>query len=760
MPADLTSTVGRRRETAEVLRLLSESRLVTVVGTGGVGKSRLALHAARHVQAALPDGAWLVELADLIDEDLLALKVLSTLPMAMRAGTGAAGLVDSIGDRSLLLLLDNCEHMIDACAKLAPDLLRACPNLRILATSREPLRIDGESVFPAPPLSVPEEGQHRSQTATDRYDAVSLFLSRASAADPQFSLTPDNQETVFALCRRLDGLPLALELAAARTRSMSVLEILTRLEDRFGVLTCGSRTAPPRHRTLLGMVDHSHEQCSEAARMLWARMSVFAGGAGLAAVERVGAGEEPLPGELHVALNELVEKSIVSFDGTRYQMLETLHLYGLHRLRASGEEHASQRAHRDYFAGLAARLEAGWFGADQAALLRAVLTDLPNIRVALEFCLTEPGEARAGLGMAADLWSAWFVGGLHHEARHWIDRLLAADPEPSRERVRALWVNGHFNVFGGAVPAGLLMLDECYDLAKRLDDDTAIAHVTFSRGIAHLFQGSVEAAVACFEEAVRLERQATGSTPRLAHLLVFLGMAWCYMGQPGRAVPALEEACDHCRAHGEKWLLSWAVLHLGHAALLQHRHGDAMALLSEALTRKCDLDDLFGICIALDFLGLAEADRGDAERATRLMGAGDALGEMFNIPARFEEWLTRRNQCLGQARESLGASAFNKALKEGRRFSKDEAVAYALRKEPVPGHEGNGALPLSPREREVAHLLTSGKTNKEIAAELFITRRTVDTHVENILSKLGFASRTQVAALFGAREAGQPVART
>ncbi|MGY4745963.1 LuxR C-terminal-related transcriptional regulator, partial [Streptomyces sp. ATMOS53] len=331
--------------------------------------------------------------------------------------------------------------------------------------------------------------------------------------------------------------------------------------------------------TLLGMVDHSHEQCSEAARMLWARMSVFAGGAGLAAVEWVGAGEEPLPGELHVALNELVEKSIVSFDGTRYQMLETLHLYGLHRLRASGEEDAARRAHRDYFAGLAARLEAGWFGADQAALLRAVLTDLPNIRVALQFCLTEPGEVRAGLGMAADLWSAWFVGGLHHEARHWIDRLLAAAPEPSRERVRALWVNGHFAVLGGTVPVGLLMLDECYDLAKRLDDDTAIAHVTFSRGIAHLFQGSVEAAVACFEEAVRLERQATGSTPRLAHFLVILGMAWCYIGQPDRAVPVLEEACDHCRAHGEKWLLSWAVLHLGHAALLQHRHGDAMALL-------------------------------------------------------------------------------------------------------------------------------------------------------------------------------------
>ncbi|MFD9136494.1 LuxR C-terminal-related transcriptional regulator [Streptomyces bottropensis] len=758
LPADLTSTVGRRKETAEVLRLLSGSRLVTVVGTGGVGKSRLALHVARHVQATLPDGAWLVDLAEVIEEDLLALKVLSTLPMAMRAGTGTAGLVDSIGDRSLLLLLDNCEHIIDVCAKLAPDLLRACPNLRILVTSREPLRIDGESVFLTPPLSVPEEGQHRTKEAADRYDAVRLFLSRASAADPQFSLTPDNQEAVLALCRRLDGLPLAIELAAARTRSMPVPEILKRLEDRFGVLTSGSRTAPPRHRTLLATVDHSHEQCSEAARVLWARMSVFAGGAGLDAVERVGTEGELLSDEVHHALNELVEKSIVRFDNTRYHMLETLHQYGLRRLRASGGEHAARKAHRDYFAGLAARMEAGWFGADQTALLCAVLTDLPNIRVALKFCLTEPGEARAGLRMAADLGIAWFIGGLHHEARHWIDRLLAADPEPSRERVGALWVNGHFTVLGGAIPAGLLILDECYDLAKRFDDDAAIANVTFSRGIAHLFQGNLEAAVACFEEAVRRERQATGSTPHLAHSQVFLGMAWCCIGRPDRAVPVLEEAYGHCRAHGEKWLLSWAVMHLGHAALLQHRHADAMALLSEALTRKSDLDDMFGICIALDFLGLAEADRGDAERATRLMGAATALGEAFNIPHRFEAWIARSAQYLDQARESLGPSAYNKALKDGRRLSKDQAVAYALRKEPDPSQAGNGALPLTPREREVAGLLTKGKTNKEIATELFITRRTVDTHVENILNKLGFTSRTQVAALLGARETGQLLA--
>jgi non-specific serine/threonine protein kinase len=199
-------------------------------------------------------------------------------------------------------------------------------------------------------------------------------------------------------------------------------------------------------------------------------------------------------------------------------------------------------------------------------------------------------------------------------------------------------------------------------------------------------------------------------------------------------------------------------MHLGHAALLQHRHADAMALLSEALTRKSDLDEMFGICVALDFLGLAEADRGDAERATRLMGASDALGEAFNVPHLFEAWLARRNQYLDQARENLGPSAYNKALKDGRRFSKDQAVAYALRKEPDHSHAGNGALPLSAREREVAGLLTRGKTNKEIATELFITRRTVDTHVENILNKLGFTSRTQVAALLGARETGQLLA--
>lgn len=754
LPVDLTNMVGRRAESAEAVRRLSESRLVTMTGTGGVGKSRLARHVARQLRESFPDGVRFIRLAELANPQLLELTVLSALTGSALMGAGIGELADSIGEQRVLLVLDNCEHLVEACATMASDLLRACPNAHLLATSREPLRIDGETLLHTPTLSVPDPKQDTSLGVLTRYDAVALFLDRASAVDPGFSLTADNAQEILTLCRRLDGLPLAIELAAARTRSLSVHELLQRHDDRFRILTCGSRAAEPRHRTLRAAMDHSHDLCSAPARLLWARMAVFAGDARLDAIEHVGAGEDLPLSEVQEALSELVDKSVVSFDGTRYRMLETIRQYGRDRLRELGGEHAVGRVHLEHFAALAARLESGWFSADQAALLNRTLTELSDIRAALEFSLAHCDLARVGLRMASDLWPLWFVCGLQAEGRRWLDRLLAADTEHSRERAAALWANGHLALHDGAVPAGFELLDECGQLADRLGDQAIIARASLSRGLGEFTRGHGEAAHACLEEAVRLERLIPGDSLHLTHSLVAFGAVSLYSDHLDRGVAALEEARDRCDAHGEQWLLTWILVHLGNAALFQRRIGDAVHLLKEGLTRKHALNDVFGISSALEFLAWAEAAGGDAARAARLLGAAKALAAPLGAHlASAGRMVVYRDHYLRRAREALGPAAFAEALDAGHRLNMDDAVAYALEEGPAPALEAvaDDDLPLTPRECEVAHLITVGQTNKEIAAKLVIARRTVDSHVENILSKLGFASRTQVAAFFAAR---------
>ncbi|WP_210716708.1 ATP-binding protein [Amycolatopsis acididurans] len=445
--------VGRRAESGEIKRLLSASPLVTLTGTGGVGKTRLALHVARQLQSAFTDGAWLVPLAELTQPDLLPLTVMSVISRPEgSAGIGVAELSDYLRDRHLLLVLDNCEHMVEACAKLITDLLRNCPHLKVLATSREQLRIEGEVLFEVQPLSVPTNGD--ATAWPDRYDAVRLFVERASSVRGDFSLSPEQERSVCALCRHLDGLPLTIELAAIRSRALSIDELLTRQNDRFSVLTLGNRTAPRRHRTLRAVVDYSYEMCSPEARRLWARMSTFAGGADLNAVEAVCAGPGLTAASISQALSELVDKSIVTFDGSRYRMLETIREYGRARLRDLDEQQLAPLAHRDYFAQLAEDLAADSFGPDQAALLGRALADQANLRAALEFCLTQPGEATVGLRIAGRLWHFWAGCGLQVEGRHWLDRLLAADTEPTRERVRALWINAWLAITGGDPVAG------------------------------------------------------------------------------------------------------------------------------------------------------------------------------------------------------------------------------------------------------------------------------------------------------------------
>ncbi|WP_338133540.1 ATP-binding protein, partial [Streptomyces caniscabiei] len=452
-PAELTSFVGRRDEAADVRRLLSAGRLLTLTGPGGVGKTRLAGHVAGQVARAFPDGVWLVPLAALSDE--------AFVPHAVNDALGVRNetvrppleiLVDHLRERRLLIVLDNCEHLLRSCAVLAQAVLAATEGVRILATSRHRLGLAGEQLFEVPPLPAPapeELSPSTSSSAVESFPALRLFADRAAAVVPGFTVGEANQQAVARLCRRLDGLPLAIELAAVRVRALGVDQLVERLDDRYQLLTCGSPTSAPRHRTLRSAVDWSHELCTPQEQLVWAWLSVFVGGFDLAAAEAVCAGEDSGTGERIApcavldAVAGLVDKSVLVREEhggqVRYRLLVSLRDYGLEKLHALGAATETRRRHRDHFARLGAEYEQAWFGPDQTEITERIRIDQDNFRAALDFCLTTPGEAQHGLRLAARLWFHWVAGGIWGEGRHWMDGALRAGARPDVALTRAMW---------------------------------------------------------------------------------------------------------------------------------------------------------------------------------------------------------------------------------------------------------------------------------------------------------------------------------
>jgi len=753
LPEDVTSLVGRRAEAADLKLLLTRSRMVTLTGPGGVGKTRLALHVARASRAAFQDNVWLLALDEVTQPDLLPSIVMSTLGMPGPAGTGIVEVTAHLRDRELLLIMDNCEHLADDCAKLASELLRSCPSLRVLATSREPLRIDGEAVYRVPPLSLPEPGAALGIGAA-AFEAVALFLERAAALNPGFAVREDQEQALIALCQGLDGLPLAIELAAAGSRSVPIEDLSAWAADPLVAPAFGKRTSPSRHQTLLATMEYSYRLCSEDARILWARMAVFRGGADLDAVAEVCAGERLPPKRVPAVLTELIDKSIATFDGRRYRMLETIRQFGAEHLRSLGEQHATQKSHRDYFAELAKEVSGGWFGPDQPALLTRVLADQANVRAALEFCLSQESEAAVGLRMASELWPAWIGCGLPGEGKHWLVRLLAASSGADVERATALWVAGYLTTALAEFSEGLALLDQSLQLAGQLGHQPSIAHATQRRGLNQLVQGQTETAIHDLEKAVRLERELGDDNPHLAEALLYLGMAECYRESFDVASGILEEARSLCARKGEQLFLSWTLLGLGLVALMKERVPEAVALLKDGLIRKQALDDRVGLPYAVEMLAWAALLRGDAERSALLLAGGETMSRQLGPHLAGNHRMLRwHGEYVQQAKDALGSRAYDAAAEHGRRLAFDQLVDVALEKT-VPSPRASGAdadLPLTPREREICGLLATGMTNKEIAAKLVISPRTAETHVDHILSKLNFTSRSQVVALFAAR---------
>jgi predicted ATPase/DNA-binding CsgD family transcriptional regulator len=753
LPDDLTSFIGRRELTADARRLLAESRLVTLTGVGGVGKTRLAVHVARQVRRAFRDGVRFVELADLDDPSLVPSTIAAGLWLPDASGREpTAVLVDYLADKQLLIVLDNCEHLLHSCAYLIRDLLAAASEVRVLATSREPLMIGGEYVLQVPPLPVPSGNVAASDGVVDEYAALRLFQDRASAVVPGFTVNRGNASLATSVCQRLDGLPLAIELAAAWLRVLSLEQLLARLEDRFRLLKVLEGGAPARHQTLRAAVEWSFDLCSASERLLWARLSVFAGEFDLDAAETVCAGDGL---DVFAAVAGLLDKSILvrCDDGSRaqYRMLETIRQYGAECLTAAGEAPRLRRAHRDYFLREAERADACSCGPRQCEWVRRLMGQRGNLWAALEFCLSESAELRAGLRMAGALWFYWVGCGFVRDGAYWLGRALALNPEPSHERVRALWIDGWIAFLRGENAASLVLLRQARDLARDLGDETDRTYALQFFAEAEMFVGNLDVAVPMLDQALAGHRESGAWTAPA--LLIFGQRARpaVLAGDIDHAVALLTECLSICDSFGERWTRSWSEWNLGVAYWTTGALEKAATHLRSSLRAKQDLIDQLGIPFCVELLGWVAMSADHPRRAAVLFGAADAGWDLIGRPLfGYDTLLVWRRQNRARCRESLGDADYQAGCRRGARMPQAELISFALGEE-RPKEPTAIVVPSAPdqaltkREREVAEMVAQGKTNKEIAANLLIAQRTAEGHIENILTKLGFTSRTQIA---------------
>lgn len=756
LPAEVTSFVGRRHEVAEVKRLLSTSHMVTLTGVGGVGKTRLASRVAADLRRAFPDGVWLVELAELDDQELLVQTVAEALEILDHSSRPPLDvLIDHLHDKRALLVMDNCEHLLHECAVLIETLLRGASQLRVLATSRQPLGIASEQTLAVPTLPLPNSDPRRSTKSLVRSDAVRLFAERAEAVLPDFAVTEDNSALVERICRRLDGLPLGIELAAVRLRALSVEQLLDRLDDRFRLLTSGSRAVLPRHQTLRALIDWSYALCTPHERLLWARASVFTGGLELEAAEDVCAGDGIAREEVIDLVIGLVEKSVLMREehpgGVRYRLLETIREYGRERLAASGQEGLLQRRHRDYYRRLAADARAQLFGRDQVAWFARLKHEHANLRTALEYCFREEGDAAdktIGLGMATDLLYHWITSYYLGEGRGWLDRGLQLAPEPTEVRANALWADGWLAIIQGEPQAAVALIEESRAIGERLGLLSVLGYTALFSGMIEMYGGNTESAIAHYEEAVTRHR-ATGDPVGVVLGLIRLALAYSYLSDEPRAISLGEEAVSVCGAYGEDWHKAYALMALGIEVWRQGDTSRAAALEQESLRFNHSLDDPLGIGMNLEVLAWIAATEGQYPRAARLLGVLATMWEAIGAPlSGYGHLVHYHDECEARTREALGPTAFLTAFKRGAAFSDDEALSYALN-EPLPNAEPSEKAPqpspLTRRETEIAGLVARGMSNKEIATTLVIALRTAEGHVEHILNKLGFNSRAQIA---------------
>ncbi len=724
LPVQLTSFIGREQEMQEVKRLLSQARLVTLLGSGGAGKTRLAIQVAADLLEAYPDGVWLVELAPITEPGLVAQTVASTLGLREPGRAASESVIDFLRPKSLLLILDNCEHVLSASADLSAHLLRQCPSVRIVATTRETLAVPGEITYRVPPLTLPDPQQTPSPESMNQYTAISLFVERAKLVHPAFQVTKTNARALTEVCRRLDGIPLAIELAAARVKVLSVEQIATRLEDRFRLLTGGTRTGLPHHQTLRAAMDWSHDLLPEDERALFRRLAVFAGGFSLEAAEHVCAGERLPEDAVLDLLARLVDKSLVVTEDTRagdgdvrYRQLETVRQYALDRLIESGEAEAVRGRHRDFFVQFAEQAEPHMLGPEQKVWLDRLETEHDNFRAALEWSKADPDGIERGQRLAGALWWFWEVRGYWIEGREWLRDILARAGDAATEaHVKVLNAAGSLALRQADPREATVLGRRALDLARQLGDKRGTASCLATLGICACTREDYKQAEALGGESLSLSLEL-GDNWGTAWAKIILGLVAREERDYAKATSLLEESRAEARAMGHEWSIAIATLNLGlvardqgdleRAALMFEESsaifrqlGDksfgaylqvnlgtiasamgeferAGALYRGALTVRKELGDKRGMATCLAALGCVATALGQFRRAAVLFGAAEALRETVgaSIPAFLKGEYDRQ---VAAASTGLGDAAFKAAWAEGRTLSTDAALDFAL----------------------------------------------------------------------------------
>ena len=749
--AVITSFVGRRRELAEVKKAMTESRLVTLTGPGGVGKTRIAYELAERSRRAFRDGSWVVELASVEDESGLASIVVSSLAVADQSNRAPIRkLVDHLRERQLLIVLDNCEHLLAPVANLVDAMLAESPGLRILATSREPLGIGGEHTCTVPPLTTPPKDGVLTPERVDQYEAVRLLVDRARAINPDFAVTQQNSDAVVQLCNRLDGIPLAIELAATRLRALSLTQIVDRLDKRFSLLTGGNRTAMPRQQTLRALIDWSYELCAESEKLLWARLSVFTGSFDLDAAEQVCGFGELHPEDVFDVLDRLVAKSLLVIDRddelVRYRMLMTVREYGAELLVSAGEYVTVRRRHRDHYRRNAIRTVERWCGPGQAAALAALRRDHSNLMSALEWSVATPGELDHGAELAAFLRYHWIAGGFLGDGRRWLEQILTAMDPSSPQRGETLWVAAWVALIQGDRDPAARWLAEGEELARANDDGRLAAHVAQWTAMHRLFSGELPAAIALLERSIDGHVVCDDRASQLTALFQ-LAMAQTYAGRHQDALRTCAHALGLSGECGERWTHAYSLWISGvarwHLGDLDGAQRDAQ----DALLLQRDFKDSICTALTIELISWVALSRSNYERAAELLGAATAVWTALGTTVEaFGPHIQRDSvESMDKVAKALGRKRFAELSSRHVRLGKDEAIDLAL-------GAGRSAQarpaksPLTKREREIAALIAQGMSNRAVAESLVISPRTVDGHVERILAKLDFTSRAQIAA--------------